>query len=450
MTFAITAKQAEAQNLLGLPATHCMMFGGSRSGKTFIAIRSIVIRALAAPNSRHAVLRFRFNHVKVSVIRDTFPRVMELCYPDVTYKIDKTDWFAHLPNGSQVWFGGLDDKERTEKILGQEYATIFLNECSQITWSSRNLAVTRLAQNCYYEVDGEKKQLRLKMYYDCNPPSQAHWAYKVFVRKQDPDTKRQLADVNDYVAIQMNPGDNLENLPAGYLKTLEGLPARLRKRFLKGEFQDISDNALFTSEMIDRWRDFPNELPEMQRMIVSVDPSGSGDEDNASNDEIGITVGGLGVDGNAYLLEDLTLKTGPAKWGKVATSAFDRHMADKIVAEKNFGGAMVKHVIQTARPNTPVKLVNASRGKTVRAEPISALVEQGKIRFAGEFTKLEDELCSFSTTGYTGEDSPNRADSFIWLMTELFPGVIQHVDEPEQKQEPRYIDYSPAAGWMSG
>lgn len=95
-----------------------MLFGGSRSGKTFLLVRNVVMRALKAPKSRHAILRFRFNHVKASIIMDTFPKVMELCFPGVKYTINKTDWFAEMPNESQVWFGGLDDKERTEKILG--------------------------------------------------------------------------------------------------------------------------------------------------------------------------------------------------------------------------------------------------------------------------------------------------------------------------------------------
>ena len=117
-----------------------MSFGGSRSAKTFGIVRTMIIRALAAENSRHAILRFRFNHVKASVVLDTFPKVMSLCFKDITYELNKTDWYAEFPNKSQIWFGGLDDKERTEKVLGQEYATIFLNECSQITWEPRNMA----------------------------------------------------------------------------------------------------------------------------------------------------------------------------------------------------------------------------------------------------------------------------------------------------------------------
>lgn len=178
---------------------------------------------------------------------------------------------------------------------------------------------------------------------------------------------------DDYVNFQINPQDNSENLSEGYLTTLEGLGARLRRRFLDGVFADATPNQLFASETIDLWR--ASELPDMVRIVVGVDPSGSGDIDNADNDAIGITVGGLGIDGNAYLLEDCTVKAGPGTWGRIATDAFDRHAADVVVGEINYGGAMVKHVIDTARPRTPFKQVTASRGKCVRAEPFSALYE---------------------------------------------------------------------------
>ena len=423
----LTAKQEKAIDVLGSPAVHIMLYGGSRSGKTFIIVRAIVIRALAAARSRHAILRFRFNHVKASIVHDTFPKVMELCFPEMRYNLDQSDWFAQLPNGSQIWFGGLDDKERTEKVLGQEHATIFLNECSQIPWPSRNLAVTRLAQKAAYIDDdtGETKYLRLKMYYDENPPSKAHWTYRLFQEKRDPDGKWALLNPDDYASFAMNPEDNLDNLPAGYLDTLNSLPVRMRKRFREGLFADVAEDALWTDEIIDKWRSLNSDLPDMQRVVVSVDPSGSGDADNAGNDEIGITVGGLGTDGNGYLLEDLSIKAGPATWGGISTSAFDRHAADVIVGETNFGGEMVKFVVQTAKPRVPFKKLTASRGKVVRAEPISALTEQGKIRFAGVFPKLEEELCGFTTMGYQGTDSPNRADSFIWLMSELFPGIVR-------------------------
>ena len=183
--------------------------------------------------------------------------------------------------------------------------------------------------------------------------------------------------------------------------------------------------------------------------MVAVDPSGSGDADNADNDAIGICVVGLGTDGNAYLLEDCTVKAGPATWGKVTTDAYDRHSADIIVGEVNYGGAMVHHVIKTSRPRTPYKQVTATRGKAVRAEPFSALYEQGKVRHVGEFRDLEDELVAFSTSGYMGESSPNRADALIWALTEIFPALVKPAKADASIHTKKHNHAHGAGGWMA-
>jgi predicted phage terminase large subunit-like protein len=424
--FKLTPKQLEAMQVAAGPSTNIMLFGGSRSGKTFLHIRNVVFRALKAPKSRHCILRFRFNHIKSSIIFDTFPKVMSIAYPGVEWNLNKSDWYVTLPNGSEIWFGGLDDKERTEKILGNEYATIYLNECSQIPWNGRNIVLTRLAQLATTLIKGRAEQkLQPRMYYDCNPPNKMHWTYLVFVKKVDPDTRQPLPNPDDYVAFQMNPEDNLENLSEGYLDTLKSLSARLQKRFLRGEFADANPNALFTDETIDKWRSLDASLPDMVRIVVGVDPSGADENaDNSDNDAIGIVVGGLGTDGNAYLLEDCTVKAGPSVWGRVATSAFDRHEADLVVGEVNYGGAMVKSTIQVSRPRTPFKAITSSRGKVLRAEPFSALYEEGKVRHVGYFQELEDEMVAFSTVGYLGDRSPNRADAWIFVLAELFPSVV--------------------------
>lgn len=445
--FKLTQKQNEANVLLASKARNILLYGGSRSGKTFLIVRAIVIRALKAPGSRHVSLRFRFGHIKSSIVYDTFPKVMKSCFPKVKYELSKSDWYVRFPNKSEYWFGGLDDKERTEKILGNEYATIHLNECSQIPWNSRNIAITRLAQLINEDI-GALRALPLKMYYDENPPDKGHWTYKLFISHQDPDTKHQLASPEDYATLQMNPGDNQENLATEYMETLKGLPGRLRARFLEGNFRSTLSNALFSDENIERYRVIDARLPDMVRIVVAVDPSGADDTDNQDNDEIGIVVCGLGLDGNGYVLEDLTCKTSPEKWAKVATNAFERHSADAIVAETNYGGAMVRAVIQAARHRTPFREVHASRGKVVRAEPISALIEQGKIRFAGIFQNLEDELCAFTTHGYTGADSPNRADAMIWGMTELFPSILA-IKQNEAIKTPISIQRPIQHGWMA-
>jgi phage terminase large subunit-like protein len=248
----------------------------------------------------------------------------------------------------------------------------------------------------------------------------------LFIKKQDIDTKQTLKNPDDYAYFKINPLDNARNLSGGYLDTLQALGARLRKRFLDGDFSDATAHGLFDETAMDKWRlTNADDAPEMVRIVVSVDPSGSGDTDNADNDAIGIVVAGLGQDGNGYLMADLTVKAGPATWGKVATDAYERFLANTVVGEVNFGGAMVEHVIQTARPRTPYRSVVATRNKAVRAEPVAALADQGKIRHIGFYADLEEELAGMTTNGYVGENSPNRADAYVWAFTELFGEIVQ-------------------------
>lgn len=425
----LTDRQQQAQKMLAGPATHQMLEGGSRSGKTFLHTRNTIFRALKAPGSRHGIFRFRYNHLKASIVLDTFPKVMRVAFPGVKWDMHTQDGFASLPGDSQVWFAGLDDKDRTEKILGMEFATLYFNECSQIPEGSINTALTRLAQRAEVRMEGRQSELlRLRAYYDCNPPNKGHWTYKRFHQKIDPETKLPLANPDDYAVFQINPKDNADNLSPEYLKVLEGMPARMRKRFVEGLYADANPNALFPDEHIDRWRVLDGAVPEMVRVVVGVDPSGSDDEDNADNDEIGDVVVGLGTDGNAYVLEDCTVKAGPATWGRVAVQAYQRHAGSCVVGEVNFGGAMVESTVKAAAAaqgvRVPFKKVTASRGKVQRAEPFSALYEEGKVRHVGMFPKLEDEMAGFSTFGYTGAGSPNRADALFWALAELFPAMV--------------------------
>lgn len=400
------------------------------------------MRAILAPKSRHAMLRFRFNAIKTSIVLDTFPKVMDLKYPGIDYKLDKSNWYVTLPNESEIWFGGLDDKERTEKILGQEYATIFLNECSQIPFASRNIAVTRLAQSVM-QTNGEP--LKLRLYYDYNPPSKGHWTYKLFEESRNPDDGKPV-DPSDYAVIKINPKDNEENLPPEYIKMLEGLPPRQRKRFLEGEYAETGDNALWSVESIDRARE--TEPAQLTRVVIAVDPSGADDDPEKNNDAIGIVVAGMTDDGYAIVLADYTIKASPAKWGKVVADQFDNYSANLVIGEVNYGGAMVEHVIQTARAGTPYKGITASRGKHIRAEPIAALFDTGKIRLAGSFPELEEEMCSMTTAGYGGDKSPNRLDAMVFALTELFPALTKNEAKNTLKHRPKLHMHHSRQGWM--
>lgn len=415
MSFTKTDAQERAADLIVGPATHILLRGGSRSGKTFEICRTNLFRAAICPESSHTILRQKFNHLKASIVLDTMPKVLRLCFPDLPQgdrMLNKTDWFLEFPNKSRVWYGGLDDKERTEKILGQEHSTITLNECSQITYASRNKAVTRLAQNV---------GLRPKALYDCNPPRMGHWIYRLFMKKIEPESGAALSNPDNYATMQMNPLDNPYLAPE-YLTELDNLPAKDRKRFRDGEFQPQVEGALWTQEMLDKNRVAKSQLPHMKRITVNIDPSGCSGPEDTRSDEVGLTVTGKGSDNKGYLLADHTGHMSPEQWGRAAVTLFDDWEADVIIGEKNYGGDMVRAVVQACRHNVPFKLVTASRGKHVRAEPVSSLYQQGKIKHMGIFVDLEDQLCEFSNAGYGGEISPDRADSAIWGFTELFIG----------------------------
>lgn len=754
MTAKLTSKQREANRLLAGPARNIMLRGGSRSGKTFILIRALIQRAINAPGSRHVVFRFRFNHAKTSVWSDTLPKVLKLCFPALRVRFDKTDFYVELPNGSQIWIAGLDDKERVEKILGQEYSTLYFNESSQIPWSSVETAMSRLAQKvelapeiakstgrghlnlkayfdcvagetvldghsktiaelaeagepitvmtthgprlssapwlngygdvftvmtstgriiratashrfwtrqgwtrldamtighellctaqgpsldgepnalpltkipsgsaescckCHRRCDGlphpagdacqaypasasdegqhirsafhhggsgshkghpdqpeaqhirrsrssrellsqacagsiwripalcglrifgssqrkcqsswlcqtkearqlsayeppaiSRPRLTLAWYWqtaldaasigkqwlrcnllsrlsldrkapdheglkslslapdtpivsgyeyetvveisqptavafytvdvpfsrhylangfvshNCNPPSKLHWSYQLFREKLKPGTKEKQPNPDDYVEMRVNPSDNADNLPAEYFDVLASMSAAKRLRFEAGEWASEVSGALWALEDrkapdgkrmpgIDSLR--VAEAPQMQRIVVAVDPSGT--RGDGGGDDIGIVVAGLGMDGHAYVLEDASCQMSPEGWGRRAVERYGHWQADRIIGERNYGGDMVRFTVATADKKAAYKEVVASRGKAVRAEPISALYEQGKVHHVGDFPDLEDQLCNFTASGYVGDGSPDRADALVWALTEL-------------------------------
>lgn len=437
----LTPRQRQANRLLASTASNIMLRGGSRSGKTFILCRAIVQRAINAPGSRHVIFRLRFNHAKTSIWADTLPKVLKLCFPGLRVRFDKTDFYIELPNGSQIWIAGLDDKERVEKILGAEYATLYFNESSQIPWGSIETAMSRLAQNVELAPEIAKAtgltHLPLKAYFDCNPPSKLHWSYQLFRAKLRPGTKEALPNPDDYAEMKINPDDNRDNLPAKYFEILDSMSAAKRLRFKDGEWASEVNGALWSLEdrVADDGRPMPGldslritlaDAPEMRRVVVAVDPSGT--KGDGGGDNIGIVVAGLGVDGHAYVFEDATCQLSPEGWGRRVVDRFHRWEGDRVVGEANYGGDMVRSTVQASDKKIPYRDVKATRGKVVRAEPISALYEQGRVHHVGHFPDLEDQLCNFTANGYVGDGSPDRADALVWALTELMLGSTYSYD----------------------
>ncbi|UGY23739.1 phage terminase large subunit [Bradyrhizobium septentrionale] len=414
-----TPAQEKATILLGGDQRHTCLVGGARSGKTTTLVRTIVLRALRFPGSRHVILRNRAVHADASVGLDTLPKVMKLFFPGTKYKHSRHPHnVVRFPNGSEIWIGGLDDASRADKILGAEYCTIFLNECSQISWYTAKLVRSRLAQ----VVDG----CRQRMFYDINPVGKSHWTNVLFGDLKDPETKVAINDPENYQRMFINPADNMANLDAGYIKELENSTGNYRKRFWEGSYIDENAGALWTTELIESCRVAVGDEPEYVQTVVSIDPSGASEpgdktdvEQKPKNDEIGIVVASLGKDNRVYLRADLSIVGGPENWGKAAIAAYHAYGADHIIAEINYGGDMVAYVIRSLDGAVPVRVVHAGKGKHVRAEPISTLYTRNGVRHVGRFNELEDQLTAFTTLGYTGPKSPDRADAWIWAVNDL-------------------------------
>jgi hypothetical protein len=342
---------------------------------------------------------------------DTLPKVLELCFPELKglVEFNRSDFYVKFPNESEIWIGGLDEKERTEKILGLEYASIYFNESSQISFPAMEMALTRLAQNT---------SLKNKAYYDCNPPTKSHWLYSYFFLKLNPETKTAHVKPEIYMEMRMNPEGNRENLPEGYIEEeLGGLSERKRKRFQLGEWLDDVEGALWTRNMINATRVV--KAPELFRIVVSVDPAVTA---TPTSNRTGIIVQGIDGRGHGYVLADRTMEqASPAEWGRAVVNAYQEFKADLVVAEANNGGDLVERNIKVIDPTTRFKSVHATRGKIVRAEPVAGLYEEGKWHHVGEFPELEDEQCSYAPQlqGNEGMESPDRLDALVWGAWEL-------------------------------
>lgn len=231
--------------------------------------------------------------------------------------------------------------------------------------------------------------------------------------------------------------ENADNLAKKFIEKIHKRYAgtRLGRQELSAELLDDLPGAFWVRTHFDppdgskfRGRVDASKLPPMQRVVVAVDPSGTkGRSDDG--DSIGIIVVGIDAYGHGYVLADRSCKLGPDGWGKAAVKAYHDFEADRLVAEVNYGGAMVEKVIRTVDKNVSYKEVHATRGKAIRAEPVSALYDQGRVSHVtgadvrdGEkigLSALEDQMCLMAPSGYAGDGSPDRMDALVWGLWEL-------------------------------
>ena len=272
-----------------------------------------------------------------------------------------------------------------------------------------------------------------------------------------PVVRRLIADENTIVT-RGRTFDNASNLAAPFLRTIEERygGTRLGRQELDGEVLDDIPGALWNREIIDNAR--RKEAPEdLSRVVIAVDPAASSGEDA---DETGIIGVGVSTDGDGvtrgYILADRSCRGTPEEWARKAVNLYRELQADKIVAEKNNGGEMVSSIIKAVDRTVPVQLVHASRGKVVRAEPISALYEQGRVHHVGRFDELEDQMCMFSQDMPRTEGSPDRVDALVWGVTSVFDKIVSRRKTKTTNNTEQYHDRAKSAddlsnlptGWM--
>ena len=253
--FKPTAIQRKALALLKSGAIHILLFGGSRSGKTTVLVMVIIFRALMYAGSRHLICRYRAKDARSSVLRETLIPWLNNTVGKGGYTYLAHESMITLYNGSEIWIGGLGDKEQADRILGHEYNTIYFNEISQLSYIAVTTAYSRLAMR----VEG----CRNLFLYDCNPGSPLHWAYKIFVLKKTFLTGEPLEKPELYAYLLLNPEDNRDNLPDDYINNiLDTLPEKQRARFRDGNWV-IPEGVIyekFDETMIVKVADLPQRF----------------------------------------------------------------------------------------------------------------------------------------------------------------------------------------------
>ena len=238
---------------------HTLLYGGSRSGKTFLLVLAIVLRALRFPGSRHLIYRLRLKDAIQSIWLETLPAVIRL-FPGLDRVIvsNETRHVMEFPNGAEIWVAGVDDARSEDSVLGKEYATIYANEASQIPYLTHWKVRTRLAQR----VPG----CTAREFVDLNPTTRAHWTFREYVEKIDPvhskpGDRKQLPNPDDYCFAQLNPSGNKDNIDEQYITALAHAPDSMRRRFYLGEYADddgllvfpVPPEALFIGSEFDAW-----------------------------------------------------------------------------------------------------------------------------------------------------------------------------------------------------
>ncbi|MEB3270008.1 MAG: phage terminase large subunit, partial [Leptolyngbya sp.] len=391
-----------------LGTRYAMVTGGRGSGKSY-AVTLALAMMLREPGYRILFTRYTLTAAKDSIIPEFLEKVDILgCASEFEASQNSV---VNTVSGSEILFRGIKTSSgnQTAKLKSLQGINVWvLDEAEELddeeTFDRIDLSIR------------DRRQPNLVLLV-MNPPHKAHWLYGRFFA----GLGQEFCGQRDGVTyIHSTYEDNRRNLP----ETFVSLAAKLRdsnptryNHIWRGHWADQAAGALWTWDMIDRYRHRVGALPAFRRVVVAIDPAVTSSDDS---DETGIVCAAADLTGGYYVLSDLTKRATPHDWATTAIGEYRRRQADRIVAETNNGGDMVEATIRNVDGAVSYQKVTASRGKMVRAEPVAALYEQGLVHHVGSFPALETEMMTY--TGASTQDSPNRMDALVWALSALMDG----------------------------
>lgn len=383
------------------------VWGGRGSGKSHFFAEAVVERCIMQPSSRVVCVREVQKSLKDSVKRLIEDKIVAL---GVGGRFDVKATEIGTPGGGVIVFQGLQD-HTAESVKSLEGFHVAWAEEAQ-SLSTRSMELLRPT----IRAPGSE------LWFSWNPRSAA-----------DPvdELLRGITPPPDAIVRRVNYSDNPFFPPELEVEReydSRTNPSRYGHIWM-GDYEPVAIGAIWDRLMLHRNR--RQGMPEMSRILVSVDPAVS---NTPGSDEHGIVVVGIGSDGRGYVLADYSIRGSPMQWAGRAVAALDEYDADAIVIERNQGGDMCAQTLRTVRPRVRIIEVVATRGKHVRAEPIAALYSLDRISHVGTFQRLEDQMCQITAGGYEGDGSPDRVDAMVWGFTELFPAINRVKAKPRERE----------------
>ena len=396
------------------PSIKCRYYvvtGGRGSAKSFSVSTAACNWTTSEEINKILLTRYTMTAAHISIIPE-FSEKIELMGMQRCFDVQLKD-IVNLETVNSILFRGIKTSSgnQTANLKSIQGITIWiLDEAEELddedTFDKIDLSI-------------RQKGIQNRVVLVLNPSHKKHWMYKRFFDEAKVEHDHNGV-VGDVCYIHTTYLDNIENLSDSYIATANKMR---ESNFLKyqhlfmGAWLDEMAGALWTWNMINDHRVDMADVPERERIAVSIDPAVT---NTKTSDETGIVSGCRGVDGHYYIFEDASIKASPLGWAKTSCRQFRKWDADRVIGEVNNGGDLVEITLRQVDREIPYKAVHASRGKIVRAEPVAALYEQGLVHHVGIFSDMETEMMTF--TGSAKDVSPNRLDALVWLLAELSDG----------------------------